>query len=127
MGEVVELVLCEEGLHLWQLLGRDVREDEVLVGRQPEEAGVHLCDLAETGLELELGLVLDATVLDEHGEVVVAVLAGSPPKLVDRVGELVRSLGLERLSKPALDVGLEPGETHSVDGVFQTLRERRRE
>lgn len=65
MGKVVELVLGEERLHQRELGGRDVGEDEVLVGGETEEALVDLGDLAETGLELELGLVLDSTVLSE--------------------------------------------------------------
>ena len=47
----------------------DVGDDEVLVGRQDEAAGMHLGDLAQRRAQRPAGHILDAAVLDEQRQV----------------------------------------------------------
>lgn len=61
------------------------------------------------------------TYLNEHGEVVVALVILAPTKLVDREVESVRSLRSKGLAESALDISLEGGESHAVNGVFHSL------
>jgi hypothetical protein len=101
----------------------------MLVGGESEVALVDLSDLLEPGLELLLRLVLDSSVLDEHREVVVALVVLRPAELVDGRVEREGALALELLAESSLDVGLEALDPHSVDSVLQTLlaRSKRRE
>ncbi|GKT59472.1 hypothetical protein ColTof3_06811 [Colletotrichum tofieldiae] len=117
---VVELVLLHERLDGVQVLVGDVAEDQVLVAREAELALVHLCDLAQARLHLELGGVLDATVLDEEGEVAEARLVLLPAESVDVGLELEGALLVELLSPEVLDLGAEHVHAHVVDGVLET-------
>ncbi|GJC78964.1 hypothetical protein ColLi_01801 [Colletotrichum liriopes] len=117
---VVELVLLHERLDGVQVLVGDVAEDQVLVAREAELALVHLCDLAQARLHLELGGVLDATVLDEEGEVAEARLVLLPAESVDVGLELEGALLVELLSPEVLDLGAEHVNAHVVDGVLET-------
>ena len=120
MVDVVELILREEALDRGQVLSRDTRDNKVLVRCRAERALVHLGDLAETGLEVLLGLVLDASVLDEAGEVVFPILAGDPTEVIDVFVERERTGRLELVSKELLDCRFEVVEAHAVDRVLET-------
>ena len=91
----------------------------MLVRGRAKRALVYLGDLAETGLEVLLRLVLDTPVLDEAGEVVFAVLAGDPTEVVNVLVERERTRRLELITKELLDCRLEVVETHTVDRVLQ--------
>ena len=120
MVDGVELVPREEALDRGQVLGRDTQDDKMLVRCRAERALVHLGDLAETGLEVLLGLVLDASVLDEAGEVVFPILAGDPTEVIDVFVERERTGRLELVSKELLDCRFEVVEAHAVDRVLET-------
>ncbi|GKT47410.1 uncharacterized protein ColSpa_07591 [Colletotrichum spaethianum] len=117
---VVELVLLHERLDGVQVLVGDVAENQVLVAREAELALVHLCDLAQTRLHLELGGVLDTTVLNEEREVVEACLVLLPAERVDVGLELEGALLVELLAPELLDLGAEHVDAHIVDGVLET-------
>ena len=119
MLEVVELVLRQQRLDLRQILLRDIGQHQVLVRRQTERALVHLRDLAQAGLELAPGHVLDAAVLDVHHEVVLAVLALRPAEVVDVAVEGERSGGRELPAEQLLDLFAEAVDTEAVDGVLE--------
>ena len=92
----------------------------MLVTRQTELSLVHLRDLVETSLHGELGSILNATVLNEHGEVPLALLVLLPAEGVDVGVEVERPGLLELLAPHLLDLALEDVDTHVVDGVLQT-------
>jgi hypothetical protein len=117
--DVVELVLGKERLHLGQALLRDLGQDQVLVGRQAEDALVDLGDLAQARLEAEPGLVLDAAVLDEHREVVLAVVALGPAEVVDVVDKLERPRRRELLAEALLNLLDKRRQAEPVDRVLQ--------
>lgn len=117
---VVQFVLLEQPLDGGYVRGRDIRDEEVLVRGEAERAFVHLSDRAQARLKVTLGLVLDAPVLDETREVVVAVLVFDPAKVVRIACEGVRSRGLELPAKQLLHLRLEDVKAHAVDRVFQT-------
>jgi hypothetical protein len=66
-------------------------------------------------------IVLDTAVLDEHGEVPLAIVALDPSELVEVGVECEGAGGLERLAHPALNVRDEVLEAHAVDSVLETL------
>ena len=78
----------------------------MLVRRQPERALVHLGQLLQTGLEVAPGLILDTTVLDEHHEVVPAILALVPAEVIDVAIEAVGACGFKGISEKLLNLGL---------------------
>ena len=67
----------------------------MLVRGHPERALVDFRDLPQALLEVLSGLVLHAPVLDEHHEVVLAVLPDRPAEVVDVAVECVRASGSE--------------------------------
>lgn len=117
---LVEAVLVEERLNGRLLLGRSVGDDEVLVGGEAEGTLVDLGDLAKSRLEGLSGLVGNATVLDEGGEVAPAVRSSLPSERVDVRSELEVALGLELVTETLLDLRLEVLDAHAVDGVLDT-------
>lgn len=90
----------------------------MLIGRKPEHPLVHLCNLTKTSLELFTGLILNAAVLDEHREVMLAVESFAPPELVDVLVEFVRPRRRDLVAEELLHLCFEVVETHSIDGVF---------
>ncbi|TKW57249.1 hypothetical protein CTA1_2221 [Colletotrichum tanaceti] len=117
---VVKLVLLHkrrDGVHV--LVG-DVAENQVLIAREAELALVHLGDLAQACLHLELGGVLNAAVLDEEGEVIEARLVLLPAKGVDVGLKLEGALLFELLPPEILNLGAEHVDAHVVDGVLET-------
>jgi len=91
----------------------------VLIRCQLEVAFVDLRDLSQARLEVLLGFVLYAAVLDEGSVVVLAIFAGDPTKFVDIACEVERASGLKLISKPSLDFRLEVLKPHPVNGVLQ--------
>jgi hypothetical protein len=117
---VVKLVLGQEVLHLLQILLVNTGQNQVLVTSKTELALVDLRDLIETSLHRELSGILNATVLNEHGEVPLAILILLPAEGVDVGVEVVR-LGLAELLTPVLfNLALEDVDAHGIDGVLQT-------
>ena len=76
LRKVVQLVLGQKILNLLQVLRRDIGDNQMLVSRHPEVTLVNLGNLLQTGLEMLSGFILDTTVLNETGEVVLAILTG---------------------------------------------------
>lgn len=92
----------------------------MLVRSQPESTLVDLGEFLQPGLEVTARLICHASVLDEHHEVVSAVFALVPTKVVDIAIEGERTGGLESVSEELLDLGLIDIESHAVDGVLET-------
>ena len=67
----------------------------MLVRREPELALVDLGDLPKTGLEVTVRLVLYTAVFDESREVMQAIVALNPSKVVDITVESVGTCGLK--------------------------------
>ena len=80
---------------------------------------MHLRNLAKAGLELAPGDVLDAAVLDVHHEVVLAILALRPAKVVDVAVEGEGSGGRELPAEQLLDLLAEAVHAEAVDGVLE--------
>lgn len=91
----------------------------MLVRCRPERALVPPGNFQQTGLEALSGLILDSSVLNEACEVVLAVLAGVPAKVVDVAVEGEWSGWLQLPAQEALDFALERLETHAVNSIFQ--------
>ena len=79
-----------------------------------------LGDLSQPRLEVSTGLVLDAPILDEEREVVLAVLSRSPAEIVDVPVEHERSRYGELVPKAFLDFSLENLESHTVNGILES-------
>ncbi|KAI3482262.1 hypothetical protein L1887_55095 [Cichorium endivia] len=104
---VVHLVLAQMRIDRVLVLGRNVRHDNVLVGRQPERALVDLAQLAQTRAERRTRLVLDTSVLEPQRAVVVALVVLRPAVQI-RVGlKLVRARLGELVAQTTLHLGLE--------------------
>lgn len=115
---VVQFVLGKHLLHLGQLLVRNVGQDKVLVTCEAELTLVDLGDFEQAGLHREVSSVLNTTVFDEHGEVVLSGLILLPAKGVDIADEVERT-GLLKLLTPVLfHLGLEDVNAHVVNGVL---------
>jgi len=80
----------------------------VLIRCQLEVAFVDLRDLSQARLEVLLGFVLHAAVLDEGSIVVLAIFAGDPTKFVDVACEVERENGLKLISKTSIWESLSP-------------------
>ena len=91
----------------------------MLVRSQPELALVYLRDLSQRRFEITAGLVLHASVLNEASEVMFAIFASLPAKVVDVTVERIRPCGLELEAKKFLDFCLENIEAHAIDGILQ--------
>lgn len=120
MRYVVELVLREQLLDIWYVLRCNVCDEEMLVGGEAERALVNLGDLAEAGFEIPLGLVLDATILNETGKVVFTVVALDPAVVVGVTLECVWPSRCELIPKELLNFRFEGVKTHAVYGVLKT-------
>lgn len=81
---------------------------------------MNLGDLAQTCLKFAPRLVLYTSVLDEHGEVMLAVLACVPSEVVGVLCECVGPQGFKLISKQLLDFGFVHIKTHTVDCVLET-------
>ena len=79
-----------------------------------------LGDLSQPRLEVLTRLVLDAPILDEECEVVLAVLSRSPAKIVNVPIEHERSRWGELVPKALLDFSFENLESHMVDGILES-------
>jgi len=112
--------LAQQFINARALGGRDVRDDEVLVGREAKVAAVHAGDFAERGFERVVGRVFDAAARDEEREMARAVLALDPAVAVARVRELEGPRRLELVIEPLLDLGAEPVHPPVGDRVSAT-------
>ena len=90
----------------------------MLIRCQLEVALVNLCDLSQAGLEVLLGFILHAAILDEGSVMVPAILTSDPTEFVDIAREVERASGLKLVSKPLLNLRLEVLEPHPVDSVL---------
>ena len=90
----------------------------MLIRCQLEVPLVNLCDLPQAGLEVLLGFILDAAILDEGSVVVSAILTGDPTEFVDITREVERASGLELVSEPLLNLRLEVFKPHPVNSVL---------
>ena len=76
-------------------LGRNVGDDEVLIGGQAEVAGVDFGDFAHAGFQRSAGVVEQAAVFDKQGQVPVAFEAFNPADVVAAMSEGVGANGFE--------------------------------
>ena len=80
MVQVVEFVLGQQLRNHGDLVIRHVRDNDMLVSREPESPLVNLSNFPQPSLEMTIGFVLDTPVLDEDGVVLCAVQALGPAK-----------------------------------------------
>lgn len=92
----------------------------MLVSREAERALVDFCDLPETCLEIAAWFILDTAILDEECEVMLAVFACMPTKVVDVTVEGEGSCRCQLVSEALLKVRLEGRETHTINGILET-------
>lgn len=83
MRKVVELVLRQQLLYGRHILGGDVSNDKVLIGSHPERALMDLGNFMQPTFEFTSRLILDSTILDETGEVMLAILASDPSEIIN--------------------------------------------
>ena len=91
----------------------------MLIGSQAEFSLVYLCDLPQRSFEFATGLILYAAVFDEAGEMMLAIPASLPPKVVDITVESVWTGRLKAEAEKFLYLRSEGIEAHAVDRVFQ--------
>ena len=92
----------------------------MLVGSQAKLAFVYLCNLSQGSLEVAAGLILYATVFDEASEMMVAILASFPAKVVNVTVERVRSGRLELDARKFLHLFFEGIKAHTINRILQT-------
>jgi hypothetical protein len=110
----------EKPLNFRQLGGHDIRNDEVLIRGQAKLALMYLRNLLQGGLEFTAGLILNAAIFDEASEMVFAILAGLPTKVVNVTIERIRPGRLKLETKEFLHLFFERLETHPIDCILQT-------
>src|SRR5690606_3295000 len=98
---------------------RDVRDDEILVGREPEIALVDAGELAQAREHAMLPGVLYAAGRHEQRQVPAPVAGLLPAEAVAAAGELVRLRRREREAEPPVQLVLEPVEAAVVDRVLE--------
>jgi len=117
--QVIQLVLNKQAFYLWQFLVGNIGDDYVLVRCQLEAPLVNLGDLPQAGLEILLGFVLHAAILDEGGVVMSTVFAGEPTEFVDIAREVKRASRLKLVPESLFNFRLKVLEPHPVDSVLQ--------
>jgi hypothetical protein len=110
----------EKPLNFGQLRGRDIRNDEVLIRSQAKLALMYLCNLLQRSFEVTAGLILNATVFDEASEMMVAILASLPTKVVNVTVERIRPGRLKLEAKKFLHLSSECIKAHPINSVLQT-------
>lgn len=101
-------------------LGRNVGDDEVLVGGQTEVAGVDFGDFAHAGFQRSAGVVEQAAVFDEQGQVPVAFESFNPADVVAAMGEGVGADGFELDAHALFDFFFEHFDADALEGVAGT-------
>jgi len=91
----------------------------MLVRRQLEVTLVNLGDLPQAGLEILLGFVLHAAILDEGGVVMPTIFTGDPTEFVDIAREVERVSRLKLVPESFFNFRLKVLEPHPVDSVLQ--------
>ena len=91
----------------------------MLIRSQTELALVYLRDLFQRRLKITAGLILHASILDEAGEMMFAILASLPAKVVDITVERIRPCRLELEAEKFLDFSLESIEAHAINRILQ--------
>ena len=97
--------------------GRNVGDDEVLVGGQAEVAGVDFGNFAHTGFQRPAGVVEQAAVFDEQGQVPVTFEAFNPADVVAAMGEGVGADGFELDAHAPFDFFFEHFDADALEGV----------
>jgi hypothetical protein len=110
----------EKPLNFGQHIGRDIRNDEVLIRSQAKLALVYLCNRLQRGLEVTSRLILNATVFDEASEMVVSILASLPSKVINVAVERIRPSRLKLEAKKFLHLCFKYIKAHPVNSVLQT-------
>lgn len=118
--KVIELILREQLLDLWHILLLNIRNEQMLVRRQPESALMDLGDFAESGLEVTTRFVLDTTVLDEGSKVVPAVFALVPAEVINVAIKGIRPVGAQLVTQKLLNLSLVYIESKAIDRVLET-------
>lgn len=113
-------MLGEERLNSRFLFGRNVGNDDMLVGSQAEDSLVHLGNLAQSSLKVLPRLVLHSSILDKGGEVTTTVVSRLPTKVVDIVGEGVLLGGGQLVTETLLHLGDKASQGHAIDGVLHS-------
>ncbi len=115
---IEQAVLARQRLDAGLLAGRDARDDEVLVGGQAEVPLMHLGDLQHTGLEGLAREVQQAAVLDEQGQVVLAVDPLDPAEAIAAAGKFVGANFAKLDTGTTLYLGLEGLDPHPFKRVL---------
>jgi hypothetical protein len=91
----------------------------MLVRGQAKLAFMYLGNLSQSSLEFTAGLILYATVFDKASEMVVAILAGLPAKVVDVTVKGVRPRRLELDTRHVLDLCFEGVKAYAINCILQ--------
>ena len=118
--DVVEVVLLQNRLNSLLLLGRNVRNNNVLIRGKSEDSLVDLGDLSKGGSEEFPRLVLNSTIFDEGGEVSSTVVSSLPSELIGVGSEFVRARRGEFPSESLFDLVDEVSQSHSIDRVLDS-------
>mmetsp|Transcript_66023 Transcript_66023/g.137552 ORF Transcript_66023/g.137552 Transcript_66023/m.137552 type:complete len:733 (+) Transcript_66023:127-2325(+) len=118
--DVLHAVAGEDLLDISLVFGLDAADDDVLVGGQAEVRSVLVHDGAESCLELEVALVLDAALLNVDADEPVAVTLRVPAEPVDHPPLREGDRLLEFLSKVLLGKGAEVVDAERVHEVLET-------
>ena len=116
--EIVHVILSQNPLHVRQVFIRNIGDEDVLIRRQPESPLVDTCKLLKAFLELFAWFVLNATIFDEHGEVMAPVGASIPAKVVDIAVKREWARRFESISEELFDFEFVVVESHSVNRVL---------
>src|SRR6266404_2537467 len=116
--QIIESVVREQPFDFGDVRRCDIRDDNMLVRRQTELALVYLRDHSQRRLIFTAGLVLHAPILDEASEVVFAVVADMPAKVVDITVERKRPCRLELAAKTFLHFCLEIAEARTANRIL---------
>jgi hypothetical protein len=109
----------KQTLNFGYIRRRDIRDNEMLVRGQAKLAFMYLGNLSQSTLEFTARFILYATVFDKASEMVVAILAGLPAKVVDVTVERILSGRLELDTRQFLDLCFEGIKAHAIDRILQ--------
>jgi hypothetical protein len=90
----------------------------MLIRSQAELSLMYLCDFPQSGLEVTVGLILYATIFDEASEMMFAIRAGLPAKIVNITVESIRAGRLETEAEKFLYLCSEGIETHAINRIL---------
>lgn len=81
---------------------------------------MYLGNLLEACFELFPGFILNSTILNKHCKVMLPVIPGRPPELVDVCSEFERTCWSKLPAESLFNFGLEVIESHAINGVLES-------